>query len=161
MSLEKTFNKLAGKIVSNDELRSRIEQSGVNPDAAAPSEAQLTKKILQLQQSGQDTDLTRPTMYLRASAAKEIEREVLQVEEPELAIPTFRDSLKARTSDLYLDVLPAVKAVVLLCDDKKIVDAYIKAAEECTDHRSQVSTGKLKTLAAATAAIVKKLDAKF
>ena len=160
-----TFNqvtaKLTGKVVNNDEFLNKIRQNGIDLETTISPKKKMRGKILELIKAGEQPDFLEPTTYLSRTAAEDVEGAVMAVQNEHKVLPIYQQKLDAHKSDLYLDALSVVKSLVVIHDEEKVVAAFIKAAEECTDHRSKLAAGELQKFSDFTVAMAAKLDRKF
>ncbi|MCE9507932.1 MAG: hypothetical protein K8R48_06435 [Alphaproteobacteria bacterium] len=162
MSLKNEFNSLTGKIISNTEFRARLREHGLDPEHdPKPSRSEMLRKLKQLEEAGEEVDLTPPATYVPGSAVAAIEQKVLREADEDIALEMIGEGIQALGAELYFEVLPAAKAMALFYDDEKVVDAYIEAAKECTDHRAKLDTGEIKESSEVFLGIAKKVETKF
>ena len=143
MALTNEFNQLAGKIVSKTEFKFLLEQAGVDKNSG-PSQEQIVRKASDAYSNGKLPEVmdlmndVDSSMFLTSkSLAKIIKKKLRQKDDLNIMTPALGALIRTNADSLYLRVQPLVKMTEWACNDKKIVDAFIKAAEDCTDHRNR------------------------
>lgn len=162
MKLTEMFNQFAGKVVKNSELKAKLDAAKV---AEVPVE-QTQKKVAAAIQAGYLDEIKtlmenlENSMYMSSKGLAELEKSALQVEHPLFLEALLKNAAATYADEIYVDVHPAVQMAALVSDDLTLRDAYVKAAEECTDYRDKVGTD-IEPLKPAMEIIVEKALAKF
>ena len=157
MALAESFNYLAGKIISSDEFIVKLKASGFSlPEIN-------TAQILEDPQYREEESLRRDiqtSVYLTSKAVAKIEEDVLQAKSRDGAFLSLQSALDQNAKSAYLNALPWVRLASWAYEDGNLVAAFIKAAEDCADHKDKVS-GDLQEIHAALKGITSKISSKF
>jgi hypothetical protein len=166
MALAESFNQFAGKIVNDAEFTALLKQAGIDEktNSLAAAFIQKTQEALKARRLSEADDMealhNQIDLYLSPETAAAIEKEALQSQDRHSAITVLYSVRKTHADGVYLDILPMVKIAALVYDDKTVLNAFIKAAENCTDHRSKIGADwpKMEQFAAKA---VKEIEKKF
>jgi hypothetical protein len=160
MALRESFNQFTDKIVSQAEYDAKVAALGISREESIA----FLDKLEEMRDSGQLDEIStlmkevEHAGYLTSKDAAKIEEAVMATENEVFAQMALEDALQASPS--YCKILPALKLAAFVApDDEKLLNAFTKAAQECTDYSDKIAD--MQEMQSAINGIVKKASAKF
>lgn len=167
-AFQREFQELAGKIVNSgkfwdivdarvalDSSEEEFERYAIKLISLSPEDRALCD-ALQKERSGEMYVIA--TDHEETVAAPTLAAQTL--EEARTAFLGTLDALLKNKDTLHMSVQPKLRLAFVL-ETGAVAQAYLEAAQSCTDERARLKAGELITLGDANRALRAKLDSKF